>query len=47
VAWIRANKSGEEGERLVSAYKQRIGEMTINEVNADAELRKQQAANFD
>ena len=47
VAWIRANKSGEEEERFVSAYKQRIGEMTVNEVNADAELRKQQAANFD
>ena len=47
LAWIRANKSGEEEERLASAYKQRIGEMTINEVNADAELRKQQAANFD
>ena len=47
LAWIRANKSGEEEERLASAYKQRIGEMTVNEVNADAELRKQQAANFD
>ena len=47
VAWIRANKGGEEEERLVSAYKQRIGEMTVNEVNADAELRKQQVANFD
>lgn len=47
LAWIRANKSGEEEERLASAYKQRIGEMTVREVNADAELRKQQAANFD
>ena len=47
LAWVRANKGGEEEERLASAYKQRIGEMTINEVNADAELRKQQAANFD
>ena len=47
LAWIRANKSGEEEERLASAYKQRIGEMTVQEVNADAELRKQQAANFD
>ena len=47
LAWIRANKGGEEEERLASAYKQRIGEMTIREVNADAELRKQQAANFD
>ena len=47
LAWIRANKSGEEEERLASAYKQRIGEMTVREVNADTELRKQQAANFD
>ena len=47
LAWIRANKGGEEEERLASAYKQRIGEMTVREVNADAELRKQQAANFD
>ena len=47
LAWIRANKSGEEEERLASAYKQRIGEMTVQEVNVDAELRKQQAANFD
>ena len=47
LAWIRENKGGEEEERLASAYKQRIGEMTIQEVNADAELRKQQAANFD
>ena len=47
LAWIRANKSGEEEERLASAYKQRIGEMTVREVNADAELRKHQAANFD
>ena len=46
LAWVRANKSGEEEERLASAYKQRIGEMTVREVNADAELRKQQAANF-
>ena len=47
LAWIRQNKGGEEEERLASAYKQRIGEMTVREVNADAELRKQQAANFD
>ena len=47
LAWIREHKSGEEEERLASAYKQRIGEMTVREVNADAELRKQQAANFE
>ena len=47
VAWIRAHFDGPEEEKYASAYKQRIGEMTINEVNADTELRKQQAANFD
>ena len=47
LAWIREHKSGEEEERLASAYKQRIGEMTVREINAEAELRKQQAANFD
>ncbi len=46
LAWIREHKGGEEEERLASAYKQRIGEMTVREVNADAELRKQQEANF-
>lgn len=47
VDWIRKNYAGPEEERYVSAYRQRIGEATMNEVNAENELRKQQAANFD
>ncbi len=43
IAWIRKNKSGEEEEQLVAAYKQRVGEAKIrlgNERKALAQAQK-------
>lgn len=43
--YIREHYSGEQEERLAAAYKQRMGELRVDEENAEAGVAKQQRAN--
>lgn len=47
IDWIRKHYSGPEEEKRVTAYRQRINEITVNEENVEVSLRKRQNANFD
>lgn len=47
VAYLRANYEGEEEERLVSAYRSRIGEMRVKEVNEDRQRALAQKEAYD
>jgi hypothetical protein len=45
--WIRKNYSGEEEDRIATAYKARIGELEVGRAKGEAAAHKQQVANFE